>query len=76
VTAAPRPDALPPDLVAKVTGAARFATDLEPADLTHAALVRSDVPHGLLRAVDVSAGLEVAGVVCVLTAADVADIDR
>ena len=75
MTAAPRPDALPPDLVAKVTGAARFATDLEPADLTHAALVRSDVPHGLLRAVDVSAALEVAGVVCVLTAADVADID-
>lgn len=65
----------PHDLVAKVTGAARYATDIDYPDLAHAAVVRSDIPHGVLRSIDVADAEAVRGVLCVLTADDVKDID-
>jgi CO/xanthine dehydrogenase Mo-binding subunit len=70
-----RSDEGPRDLVAKVTGTARYATDIDYPNLAHAALVRSDIPHGILTDVQVAAAEAVDGVVCVLTADDVGDID-
>jgi CO/xanthine dehydrogenase Mo-binding subunit len=70
-----RADEGPEDLVAKVTGTAIYATDIEYPNLAHAALVRSQVAHGLIRSIDTAAALAADGVVCVLTGADLADID-
>jgi CO/xanthine dehydrogenase Mo-binding subunit len=70
-----RSDNGPSDLVAKVTGTARYVTDVDYPDLAHAVLVRSQVPHGLIRGIDTSAAEAADGVICVLTAADLDDID-
>jgi CO/xanthine dehydrogenase Mo-binding subunit len=63
------------DIRDKVTGRARYASDLTAPGMAHAVLVRSTVPHGLLRGVDTSAAEALPGVRCVITAADVADCD-
>lgn len=47
---APRHDAL-----AKVTGAARFTADISLPGMLHARILRSALPHALLRSIDVSA---------------------
>ena len=54
-----------------VTGTTRYLTDLCLPDMLHGAVVRSPVPHGRIRSVDVSDAMEVPGVVTVLTATDV-----
>lgn len=63
------------DAVEKVTGAAVYTTDLSVPGMTHAVLVRSPVPHGLLRGVDVSAVLEHPGVVATLVGAEIAHLE-
>jgi CO/xanthine dehydrogenase Mo-binding subunit len=63
------------DIRAKVTGRARYASDLEMPGTLHGALVRSDVAHGLLVRVDTSEAEQMPGVHCVLTAADFDGID-
>jgi 4-hydroxybenzoyl-CoA reductase subunit alpha len=55
---------------AKVTGATRFADDLAFPRMVFLKLVRSTVPHALLRAIDFSAAKEVPGVLGFLTGAD------
>ena len=54
-----------------VTGATRYLTDLVLPDMLHGAVVRSPVPHGRIRNVEVARALALPGVVAVLTAADV-----
>lgn len=54
-----------------VTGAVRYLTDFSLPEMLHGAVVRSSVPHGRIRGVDVSSALAVPGVVKVLTATDV-----
>ena len=61
----PRVDA--PD---KVAGVTRYAADGHVHGLLHARLVLSTEAHGLIRAIDTDAALEVPGVVAVLAAAD------
>src|SRR5579864_3576651 len=60
----------------KVTGATRFTADLELAGLVHVQLVLSHVPSGLIRAIDSTAARAMAGVVDVVTGADLPKLDR
>src|SRR5437763_11083862 len=53
-------------------GGGRYVSDVGLAGQLHAAFVRSTSAHATLLGVDVSAGLEVPGVIAVLTAADLA----
>src|SRR4051812_21541511 len=55
---------------AKVRGVTRFAADLPVQGLLHARLVLAAEAHGRIVRIDGSAALELAGVVAVLTAAD------
>ncbi|HET9092475.1 MAG TPA: xanthine dehydrogenase family protein molybdopterin-binding subunit [Acidimicrobiales bacterium] len=53
-------------------GEGRYVSDLEVPGMLHARFVRSNVAHGVLRGIEVSAALEAPGVVAVLTASDLA----
>jgi CO/xanthine dehydrogenase Mo-binding subunit len=63
------------DIRDKVTGKARYTSDLSAPGMGHAALARSSVAHGVIRRIDTSAAEQLPGVRCVITAADVADCD-
>jgi CO/xanthine dehydrogenase Mo-binding subunit len=58
----------------KVTGTARYASDVHLPGQLHAAVVRSPHASARVRGVDVGPALAVPGVVAVLTADDVADV--
>ena len=64
-----------PDLPAKLTGAAVFAADLAAPGALHVKLLRSPVAHARITALDGSAALAVPGVVAVVTAEDLRDLD-
>jgi carbon-monoxide dehydrogenase large subunit len=55
-----------------LTGRGRYVDDIQLPGMLHAAFVRSPWPHAELARVDVSAALQVAGVVAAFTAADIA----
>jgi CO/xanthine dehydrogenase Mo-binding subunit len=55
----------------QVTGKLRYHTDLRLPNMLHGKVVRSEVPHGRIRGIDVSRALEVPGVVAALIAGDV-----
>ncbi len=57
-----------------LTGAARFVADLELPGMREAAFVRSPAAHARIDAIDVAAAREIDGVVAVLTAADLGDV--
>jgi carbon-monoxide dehydrogenase large subunit len=57
-----------------VTGRGRFAADINFPNQVHMRIVRSNVAHGRIRAVDTRAARALAGVVAVWTAADIADV--
>jgi carbon-monoxide dehydrogenase large subunit/6-hydroxypseudooxynicotine dehydrogenase subunit gamma len=57
-----------------VRGKGRFAADVNFPHQLHMRVVRSPVAHGRLRGVNVSAALQLKGVVAVWTAQDVADL--
>lgn len=59
----------------KVTGQAKFVSDLVVSGMAHAKLWRSPVPHARLRGVEVSQALSRPGVICALTGADLSDLD-
>lgn len=63
------------DAVAKVTGKAVYVTDMVVPGMLHAVLVRSSIPHGVLRGVDVAAAEAHPGVVATLTGAEIASLD-
>jgi xanthine dehydrogenase YagR molybdenum-binding subunit len=65
--------ALRQDARAKVTGAARFTTDISLPGMLHAGVLRSPLPHALVRAIDVSGAVKHPGVRAVLPIADPAD---
>ena len=60
-----------PDAVDKVTGKALFADDYHFPEMLHGATLRAGVPHALVRRLDVTRARALAGVVAVLTAADI-----
>jgi carbon-monoxide dehydrogenase large subunit len=51
-------------------GRGEYVDDLAPANLLHAAILRSSIAHGRLKSVDTSAALKIAGVHAVITAKD------
>jgi 2-furoyl-CoA dehydrogenase large subunit len=62
---------------ALLRGEGRFIDDLDPvANVRHAAILRSFVPHARIARLDASAALDLPGVVGVLTGADVAAMSR
>ncbi len=63
------------DAAAKLSGRAEFAGDLRPAFMLHGAVLRSPYAHAGLASIDTSAAEAMEGVVAVLTAADLADLD-
>src|SRR5215471_2415896 len=59
-----------PDLVAKVTGRAKYAEDYRADGMLFAKLLLSPVPHGHIRKIDASAALAMPGVKAILTEDD------
>lgn len=55
----------------QVTGKLKYHTDLRLPDMLHGKVVRSEIPHGLIRRISTAKALQVPGVVAVLTAEDV-----
>src|SRR3984957_20755144 len=59
-----------PDLVAKVTGRAKYAEDYRAEGMLFAKLLLSPVPHGHIRSIDMSAALAMPGVKGIITVDD------
>jgi CO/xanthine dehydrogenase Mo-binding subunit len=59
----------------KLTGQAEFTGDIRLPGMLYAAVLHSPVAHATIRSVDTAAAEQADGVVAVLTAADLADID-
>src|SRR5689334_6800193 len=59
-----------PDLVAKVTGRARYAEDFRADGMLFCKLLMSPMPHARVRSIDASAALAMPGVKAILTADD------
>jgi xanthine dehydrogenase molybdenum-binding subunit len=59
-----------PDLVAKVTGRAKYAEDYRAEGMLFAKLLLSPVPHGHIRSIDMTAALAMPGVKAILTGDD------
>src|SRR6202030_4825100 len=60
-----------PDLVAKVTGRAKYAEDYRADGMLFARLLLSPYPHARVRSINTSAALAMPGVKAILTADDV-----
>ena len=67
-------DFVPPDLIGKVTGRAKYAEDFRADGMLFCRLLLSPMPHGRVRSIDASEALRMPGVVAVLTADDVPEI--
>jgi CO/xanthine dehydrogenase Mo-binding subunit len=59
----------------KVTGRARYTVDLKIAGMLEGAVLRSPYPHARIIGIDTEDAVRVSGVMAVITAADLADID-
>lgn len=64
-------DFLPPDVVAKVTGEAKYAEDFRAEGMLFTKLLLSQMPNGRVRRLDVRAAQRIPGVVAILTPDDV-----
>src|SRR5881409_498194 len=64
----------PPDLVAKVTGRARYAEDYRVDGMLFTKLLLSPMPHARVRRIDTRAALAMPGVKAILTADDLPDL--
>src|SRR2546421_8203181 len=63
-----------PDLVAKVTGRARYAEDYRADGMLFTKLLLSPMPHARVRRIDTAAALALPGVKAILTADDLPDL--
>ena len=59
----------------KLRGQAQFVGDILVPRMLHGRVLRSPIAHGRIVSIDTSAAERVPGVVCVLTGADLEDID-
>ena len=64
-------DIAPPDLVAKITGRAKYAEDFRAPGMVFAKLLLSPMPHARVRGIDASRALAMEGVIDILTADEV-----
>jgi len=60
-----------PDMIAKVTGKAKYAEDFRAEGMLFCRLALSEMPHGRIRSIDASEALAMPGVKAVLTADDI-----
>ncbi len=60
-----------PDMIAKVTGASKYAEDFRAEGMLFCRLALSPMPHGRIRSIDASEALALPGVKAVLTADDI-----
>ena len=60
-----------PDMIAKVTGRAKYAEDFRAEGMLFCRLALSPMPHGRIRSIDASEALAISGVKAVLTADDI-----
>ena len=65
----------PPDLAAKVTGRAKYAEDFRAEGMLFCRLITSPMPHARVRGIDASEALAMEGVVAILTADEVPEIE-
>jgi CO/xanthine dehydrogenase Mo-binding subunit len=63
------------DGVEKVTGGAKFVGDIVVPGMLHGKILRSAYPHARIRSIDASRAEGLPGVVAVLSAADIADLN-
>src|ERR671933_113622 len=63
-----------PDLVAKVTGRAKYAEDYRVDGMLFTKLLLSPMPHARVRSIDTRAALAMPGVKCILTADELPDL--
>ena len=63
------------DGVEKVTGAAKYVGDITIPGMLYGKILRSNFPHARIRSIDTSRAEALPGVVAVLTAADIADLN-
>src|SRR6266511_1908806 len=63
-----------PDLVAKVTGRAKYAEDYRADGMLFAKLLLSPMPHARVRGIDARAALALPGVKAILTADELPDL--
>lgn len=68
-------DIAPPDLVAKITGTAKFAEDFRAEGMLFAKLLLSPMPHARVRNIDATRALAMPGVIDILTADDLPEAD-
>src|SRR3990172_9497474 len=61
----------PPDVLAKVTGKAKYAEDFRAEGMLFCRLLTSPMPHARVRNIDASAAPKMKGVVAILTADEV-----
>ena len=61
----------PPDILAKVTGTAKYSEDFQAEGMLHAKLLLSPMPHARVRNIDASAAMKMQGVVAIITPDDV-----
>ncbi len=64
----------PPDLIAKVTGRAKYAEDYRADGMLFTKLLLSPMPHARVTHIDARAALAMAGVKAILTADDLPDL--
>ncbi|MDA0328162.1 MAG: xanthine dehydrogenase family protein molybdopterin-binding subunit [Gemmatimonadetes bacterium] len=64
-------DFTPPDIRAKVTGAAKYSEDFRMDGMLFCRLLKSPMPHARVRSIDARRALEMEGVVAILTADEV-----
>ena len=68
-------DFTPPDLHAKVTGRAKYAEDFRADGMLFCRLLTSPMPHGRVLNIDASEALNMEGVVAILTADELPEVD-
>ncbi|MBL4622317.1 MAG: xanthine dehydrogenase family protein molybdopterin-binding subunit [Immundisolibacteraceae bacterium] len=65
-----------PDGVDKVTGRAQFGADVSLPNMVHGQVLRSTIAHGRIRSINIDKAMAVDGVLAIITAADMPDIER
>lgn len=63
------------DIQNKLTGSAEFVSDVVVPGMLHGKILRSSIPHGLIRGIDISVALAMPGVVAVLTGQDIVGLN-
>ena len=64
------------DALTKVTGRAKYATDLYLENMLHMKVLRTPYPHAIIRKVDIREAQAVPGIVKIITKADLEELNN